>query len=224
MISTRNLSELPTIDALRGLTQSLAMLDATIERNWEYRYYSFNKHWSADKQLASMRNGEGDEWFCLFSRQGAFLKGLYHESEMVRGWPGLLDSVPDVFKPALAEPAFSIQYTSFCIWRTYNDDRWHTGHISYPQGDDPDGSAWMLAILDGNPKTYQRWAEDYYKRPISLTAVDHLYAYKPLTEAILRELNPGITPSSLAEDIAEIGYPTDSSLIPRRDGSGHRFE
>lgn len=210
MISTRNLSELPGIDVLRGLTQSLAMLEAIIERNWDHRYYSFNQHWSANEQLASMRNGEGDEWFCVFSKHGAFLKGLYHESEMARGWPGLLDSVPEIFRSALVEPAFSIQYTSFCIWRTYNDDQWHTGYISYPQGDDPDGSAWMLAILDGNPKTYQRWAEDYYERPISLNAVDHLYAYKPLTEGIVRELNPGITLSSLAEDITEIGYPTNT--------------
>ena len=207
MISTRNLSALPSIDVLKKLTQSLAMLDAVIQRNWEGRYYSFNGHWTMDEQMASMRNGEGDEWFCVFSRHGAFLKGLYHESEMARDWPGILDSVPEVFKSALTEPAFSMEYTSFCIWRTYADDQWHTGHISFPPGDDPDGSAWMLATLDGNPVSYQRWAEDYYKRPVSLSAVEHVYAHKPLTKEIVHRLNPDTSLSELADDIAQIGYP-----------------
>ena len=207
MISTRNLSALPSIDVLKKLTQSLAMLDAVIQRNWEGRYYSFNGHWTMDEQMASMRNGEGDEWFCVFSRHGAFLKGLYHESEMARDWPGILDSVPEVFKSALTEPAFSMEYTSFCIWRTYADDQWHTGHISFPPGDDPDGSAWMLATLDGNPVSYQRWAEDDYKRPVSLSAVEHVYAHKPLTKEIVHRLNPDTSLSELADDIAQIGYP-----------------
>jgi len=43
MISTRNLSALAAIEILRKLTQSLAMLDAIVEREWDYRYYSFNK-------------------------------------------------------------------------------------------------------------------------------------------------------------------------------------
>ena len=207
MISTRDLSALPSIDDLKNLAQSLAMLDAIIQRDWEGRYYSFNAHWATDEEMASMRNGEGDEWFCVFSKHGAFLKGLHHESEMAKGWPGLLDTVPKDFKSALNEPAFSMKYTSFCIWRTHHDDRWYVGNISYPPGDDPDGSAWMLAILDGNPMTYQRWAEDYYKRPVSLSAVEHVYAHKQLTEEVVRALNPEINLSELAEDIAQIGYP-----------------
>lgn len=207
MISTRNLSALPQIDALKNLTQSLAMLDAIIQRDWEGRYYSFNTYWKPREQMASMRNGEGDEWFCLFMPAGALLKGLYHESEIARGWPGLLDSVPEVFKSALAEPAFSIQYTSFCIWRTYEDDQWHTGSISYPPGDDPDGSGWMLEILDGNPVSYRRWAQDYYKQPVSLSIVEHVYAHKRLTNEIVHSLNPKTNLSELAEDIARIGYP-----------------
>lgn len=208
MISTRDLSALPPINALKKLTQSLAMLDAIIQRDWSGRYYSFNAHWATDEQMASIRNGEGDDWFCVFSKDGAFLKGLYHESAMARGWPGLLESVPGVFKPLLSEPAFSIEYTSFFIWRTYDDDRWYTGNISYPQGDDPDGAAWMLAILDGNPISYQRSAEDYYKRPVSVLAVEHVYAHKQLTNEIVHSLNPETSLSGLAEDIAKIGYPT----------------
>jgi hypothetical protein len=189
MISTRDLSALPSIYPLKKLTQSLAMLDAVIQRRPEGRYYSFDAHWSIDEQMASMHNGEGDDWFCVFSKHGAFLKGLDHESKMARGWPGVLESVPEVFRVALTEPAFSIQYTSFCIWRTLEDNHWHAGKISYPPGADPDGSAWMLAILDGDPVSYQRWAEEYYKRPANLAAVEHIYSHKPLTDEIVRSLN-----------------------------------
>ena len=60
MISTRNLSALPAIEILRKLTQSLAMLDAIVGREWDYRYYSFNSKWGAGEWMASMRNGQGD--------------------------------------------------------------------------------------------------------------------------------------------------------------------
>jgi hypothetical protein len=207
MISTRDLSQVPSIHALKNLTQSLAMLDAIIERDWDGRYYSFNAHWAIGQQLASMRNGEGDEWFCIFTPAGALLKGLYHESAMTLPWPLVLESVPAVFKPVSVEPAFSIEYTTFCIWRTYRDDHWHNASIFYRRGDDPDGSALMLAILDGNPATYQRWAENYYKRSIRLSSVERIYAHQQLTNDIVRSLNAQISISDLAQDIAKIGYP-----------------
>lgn len=42
MISSRDLSGLPDVPALRRLMQSLAMLDAILSPEWEYRYFSFN--------------------------------------------------------------------------------------------------------------------------------------------------------------------------------------
>ena len=44
-ISTRNLEGLPDVTRLKRLLQSLAMLDAILMPEWEYRYYSFNAHW-----------------------------------------------------------------------------------------------------------------------------------------------------------------------------------
>src|SRR5438309_1238962 len=113
MISTRNVISIPPIEELRALVQSLAMLDAIVMRDWEYRYYSFNCRWAEGEQMASMRNGEGDGWYCGFGVGGAFLKGFDHESEMSpwskessKVWPGVLDSVPEAFKAFSTEPAF----------------------------------------------------------------------------------------------------------------------
>ncbi|SRR5713101_1061238 len=214
MISTRDLSALPTIATLKKLTQSLAMLDAIIQPEWEYRHYSFNSKWADGEQMASMRNGEGDSWFCVFGPPGAFLKGFDHESEMSpwsmetpKVWPGVLDSVSEPFRAFAAEPAFSMEDTTFCIWRSFQDDQWKTGHISYPQGDDPDGSGWMLSIFDGNPSTYKEWAEGYYERPISFSAVQQIYEHKPLTPELMRELNPTAEFASILPVVAEIDYP-----------------
>jgi hypothetical protein len=214
MISTRNLTKLPTIETLRKLTQSLAMLDAILMREWDYRYYSFNSKWAENEQMASMRNGQGDGWYCSFGLPGAFLKGFDHEAEMSpwnmetpKVWPGVLDAVPEVFKSFATEPAFSMEDTTFCIWRGIEDPQWSTGRISFPAADDPDGSGWMLSILDGIPSSYKAWAEDYYECPVSLPAVQLIYGHTPLTPELAHELNATVEFESLLADATEIEYP-----------------
>jgi hypothetical protein len=169
MVSKAILRSLPDIEGLRKLTQSLAMLDAILSPEWDNRYYSFNSKWDEGEMMASMRNGSGDEYFILFDSHGAIMKGFDHESAMSpwsaeeeKLWPGIFDDVPDEFQSFLSEPAFSIQETTFCIWRRYIDSSWRVGTINYPDEDDPDGSEYMLSILDGRPSTYKEFAESYY--------------------------------------------------------------
>ncbi len=213
MISTRDLSLLPGIDSLKALMQSLAMLDAILSPEWEYRYYSFNNHWGIDEAWASMRNGSGDDYFAWFSPAGAIVKGFAHEAPMSPYachpplvWPGVLDTVPAVFAPFLTEPASTIEDTTFCIWRTYQDVSWQHGPIHFGEGLDPDGSADLLTPLDGNPQTYQEWAEYCYDRPIALDAVIHIYQHRLLTQDVITALNPDVTLPALVAEIAEIGY------------------
>ncbi len=216
MISTKDLSPLPDIPTLKKLMQSLAMLDAILMPEWQYRYYSFNSAWSVGAQMASMRDGSGDEWFCLFDAIGAALKGFNHESEMSPWanddhalWKGVLDQVPAIFSSFLNEPAFSMENATFCIWRTHQDSAWMVGDIGFPgkEDEDPDGSASLLSILDGNPETYKNWAEEYYERPVSLSAVQRIYQYEPLTVQLTKELNPEIKWETIEADSCEIGYP-----------------
>lgn len=54
-VSTRDLNALPGIDGLMRLTQSLAILDAVLSPEWEYRYYSFNQAWAAGEKMALCR-------------------------------------------------------------------------------------------------------------------------------------------------------------------------
>jgi hypothetical protein len=217
MISTRNLTRFPEPQDLKKLTKALAMLDAIIEREWEYRYYSFNSKWSDYEEMASMRNGQGDGWYCVFSGSGVFLKGFDHESSMSPWsrdtssvWPGVLTDVPAIFQPCATEPAFSMSDTTYCIWREHGEKEWRIGNISFPEGDDPDGSEWMLSILDGNPLIYKEWAEQYYERTLDLDAIKRIYEGAPLTPALVSVLNPEIQFETVLPDALEVGYPARS--------------
>src|SRR5215216_4423547 len=91
---------LPDIATLRNLCRSLAVLEAILSPDWESRYHSFDAAWSPEEEMASMRNGSGDEYSIVFSPAGAYVRGFDHESSMSpyahedhELWPGVLDSV-----------------------------------------------------------------------------------------------------------------------------------
>jgi hypothetical protein len=212
-ISTHDLSGLPDVLDLKSLCQSMALLDAILCPTWEYRYYSFNSNWGKETALASMRDGQGDHYFCVFTSRGAVLKGFAHESAMSpfrsdppRIWPGVLDGVPSIFRKILNEPSLAIEETTFCIWRGSEDPVWRRGDIRFPDITEADGSAGLLELLDGRPRTYCQWARMYYEREVDLDPVMHIYRHEPLTDEIIRALNPDVSLQDLKDDLAEIGY------------------
>jgi hypothetical protein len=213
MATENRLKTLPDIDRLKALCQSLAMLDAIMSLEWEYRYFSFDSKWDLNEMMASMRNGQGDDFYILFNKHGAIIKGFDHESPMSpyarkpkRVWPGVLDDVPDVFRSFLDEPAFTIEDTTFCFWRRTEDPCWSIGNIAYPKGADPDGSDQLLIMLDGKPEKYREYAEECYERDIPLLAIEHIYNHQPLTDEIITSLNPDISFADLKAEIETIGY------------------
>ena len=126
----------------------------------------------------------------------------------------MLDTVPAVFQACVQEPAFildGVAMVSACLWRQTTDDRWRTGVLDFPAGrEDPDGSEGLLELLlDDSPEAYRRFAEDYYQpRSVDLAAVREVYALRPLTQPLVTTLNHQLSVADLADDIAEIGYPT----------------
>src|SRR2546430_4902245 len=110
---------LPPISALKKRCRALAALDLILSPEWEHRYFSFNARWAPGEELASMRNGCGDEWFCLFHATGwAGLKGLDHESlAWTEGGDALCEAlrseIPAQYADFSCEPAFRWDVTSF---------------------------------------------------------------------------------------------------------------
>jgi hypothetical protein len=210
MISTHDLSRLPDLQAFRKLTRALAMLDAIISPEWQYRYYSFNSRWA---MMASMRNGSGDHWFALLCSGGVALHGLAHEAPIFRPgapWPGIFEGLPAEFdENFLHEPAFETKNSTFCIWRRSTDYRWCCGPVELPSAHDPDGSEALLSILAGEVQHYVEFAREYYEVDIERADIAAVYRHDPLTSALVRRLNPRVDLESLAGDMNEIGYPEE---------------
>jgi hypothetical protein len=200
----------PDIKALRRLTKSIAMLDAILMPEWQYRYYSYNANWSAGEEMASMRDGRGDDWFLLFAPCGAALKGFAHESPLARNI-ALAARIPQVvpaeFASFLSEPAFSMNRATFCLWRSFTDRDWNVVSAGDRLSATHDGSVELLQILDYSPQTYRAWAEDYYERDVSLVAVQAIYEHRPLNADLLAALNPDLSLADVAADAKEIAYP-----------------
>lgn len=210
-LSTATPEKIPGIEPLRRLTQSLAMLDAIICPEWESRYYSYNSKWGESSEMASMRNGSGDDWFLLFDRHGAALKGLAHEYALAGDASfaqRIQQIVPPVFEEFLKEPAFTMSRATFCLWHQYSDAKWNV--VSPVDGvisPDRDGSDWMIGIFDGEPEYYRDWAVEYYEVEIPLAAVQAIYRHERLTQQLITSLNPDISLIDIQGDMAEIGYP-----------------
>ncbi|WP_328791805.1 MULTISPECIES: hypothetical protein [unclassified Streptomyces] len=210
---------LPAIADLRDLCRSLAMLDAILSPDWESRYYSFNAAWAVGEEMASMRDGSGDAYSIVFSAAGGYIRGFGHETAMNpygnggAPWPGVIDEVPEAFRPFVEEPAFTdedgVPVITACLWRGAADDQWRHGSIEFPAGrTDPDGTTALFTLLvDRSPQAFQRFAEDYYEVPVDLGAVSDVYALRPLDQELVSSLNAAVALADLARDVSEIGYP-----------------
>ncbi|MEO3783391.1 hypothetical protein ABGB12_08685 [Actinocorallia sp. B10E7] len=212
---------LPSIAAVRRLSQSYAVLDAILSANG-YVCYAFDRRWGPEEELASMTNGSGDEYSIVFARGGAFIRGFDHESLMspygddgYDTWPGLIDSVPQEFAAYVTEPSFCddvgldhpILAATVCLWRSRDDTAWQTGTIEYPEVRDPDGAMWLFDLLAARtPEAYCAYASDYFGRTVDPADVVSVFDHQKLTPDLVRRLNPEIGLADLAAPLDTIGY------------------
>lgn len=138
--------------------------------------------------------------------------------EPLAPWPGLFDGLPEAFRPLVTEPAFCEQdgtpRATVCFWREQGDITWRSGPIDpLPEGLEDDGSAeWLFEVLvDGRPEAYQQFAEEYYDVAVSIVAVRHIYALRPLTQDVMSSLNPDVDLADLEKDRVQIGCPPQQS-------------
>lgn len=202
---------LPTIADLKLRAKALAMLDAIIAPDWEDRYYSYDQHWSAGHEMASMRNGCGDDWFILFGAFGAAIKGLDHESK-IAGNSILSKEVerqlPNSFSVFYKEPAFGMDWLSFCYWCESTQRSWEKViHPDPAYAEVSDGSLEFLSLLYEPASAYQEFASWYYEFEIPFEVIEKIYSHHPITESIITALNPELQMALVKEFAMEIGYP-----------------
>lgn len=207
---------LPDVPVLRDRCRALAALEVLMGGRYG-RYYDYDPAWGPGVEAALMNNGSGDEYAILFTPDGVFGRGFDHESWMspytnedMALWPGLVDTLPEVFRPQLEEPAFCdehVQVATVVFWRETADTAWRAGPVEIPTDAD-DGTGHLFRVLAaGTPDAYADFAERYYEREIDLDAVRHVFALRPLTEAVVKALNPGADLAGVAKAVAGTGYP-----------------
>ena len=204
---------LPDLDTLRRWSVSLAVLDAIASEDWEYRYFSFDAKWGPATELASMRNGSGDEYSIVFSEAGAFIRGFDHESP-ISPWgmdepavaPGLVDHVPAALRQYVDEPAFAedgVPSITVCLWREPDDSEWHFGAAKESDG----GAGWLFEQLDGSAASYVAHAKATFETRFDEDDVRAVLDHRPLTVELVARLNPECDADAAIEEAASMGYP-----------------
>ncbi|MEU7124609.1 hypothetical protein [Streptomyces zaomyceticus] len=215
------IAQLPAAEIVRARSKAMAMLDAVLSPEWEFRYYSYDRQWAPSEELASMKDGSGNDYVIVFSEPGVYAQATSHESPISAyrvsppaPWPGLFDSLPQTLRPFAQEAAFldpnGVQRATVCLWREVTDSEWKCGNVQVPNEDeeDADGAEWLFGLLlEGSAEAYLEFAEDYYEMAPALDAVQHIYDLKPLTQEVVSALNPAVRLEDLSDDITQIGYP-----------------
>ena len=199
-------SSLPAPNELKVNMQALAVLDAILSPDWEYRYHYFNSKWGDAEQMGSIRNGHGDDVFVLFNDSGCFLKGIAHEYPSSFSPSGFYREVPKEFSEAVSEPAFSPENVSYCHWYLNDVAKWES---SIPESSLEPNLFFLIQGLASDAQTYRRFAADYFEEDVDLKTVTSVLRGQTLTEHCVRALNPEINLQSLHLDFSEIGFPVE---------------
>ncbi len=195
--SISDIKQLPSIKKLIHICRSLALLDAILMVDWEYRYFSFDSFWNEDEgeMMASLRDGSGSEYFILFSPQG--IAGKVFEQSVTSDSNRVMANLPDRFRSFAGEPAFNLERVSFCFWRESEGDSWRSAPNDvkvFP----------LLEFLTADAAYYHEWAKEYYEQDIDLEALKSVFCSLELNTDLLQKLNPEIDLDDLSEDLVEI--------------------
>lgn len=195
--SIRDIDELPSVERVKHVAQGLALLDAIIMPEWEYRYFSFNCNWDGEgkEMMGSMRDGSGAEYFLHFTSAGV-------AGKVICGSPlsdvsKCLNTMPAVFQQFKVEPAFSTDNASLFFWREVNQPSWCAspdGLKEYP----------LLGFFVGRIAAYKSLVEGYYEKNIDSVVLEEVFASLNVTASQLMMLNPDIELGDLTDDFQEI--------------------
>jgi hypothetical protein len=181
---------------LRNKLKQLALLDAIIEPEWEYRYYSYNSNWSDTEEMASLRDSCGGEWFFLFNENNISFKCTSPVDGLLDNFDEIKSSVPERFNSFLNEAAFSMDQGS-CIW-FIQDNTWIKLGKEITDLPNP------MKILEMTASDYCQFVEEIFEKEIDQEVVQSIFDGN-FTIDMANKINSSIDLDALQEDISEIG-------------------
>jgi hypothetical protein len=184
-----------TVDEIIMKSKSLALLDLILMPEWEDRYFSFDSNWAKNEMLASMKNGEGAEYFINFSKIGAV--GKVFDGEINILVEDFWAEIPVNYKEYLMEPAFNIKDVTFCFWMSLDSLNWNYS----PNRND---SLSLLDFIDKGYTFYHKWAEEYYDCEINFEIGKKLFDTHEFDEKTIEILNPDLNIDDIKNELDEI--------------------
>jgi hypothetical protein len=180
------------------------------EEDW-LRYHRFDPNWGQNISLAKIDNGAGDHLFILFSPEGTLLKGFDHESELSpyandeeEIAPGIYKAVPSSLSHLLEDDALEREDVTFCIWREKSDTAWKKGNAEVSEH--VDGSGFLIGAIFPTAEDYVEFAEGYFEQQLPLGVVSQIYQGNPITDEMIRTLNPERNVEETLKELAELGF------------------
>ena len=208
MITSQNLSDLPDIQKLKQICKSISALEIIMEQEWEMRYYSYNPSWDIDEEVFEMKSGCEEEMLILFNKHGSVISGINNETfdweADIPKIENLTKGLPEQFYDFIYNEPIKTRKSTFCIWRTIADSEWQTGETV-----EPDGSEDILYLLDGDPKKYVEFCEDYYEKEIPLDIVEKIYQGESISLDMILKLNDELEDEdieTIKNELEEIKY------------------
>jgi len=204
ILDDADLSFLPRPEELELNCRIFAALDAVIESDWQYRYYSYDPTWGPASRMASLRTGSGDHWHAVFERGQAFVKGFTRDvigPSGPKGWPASLfaDAVPTPLQEHLNEPAFYVEETGFCLWW---DEGWR-GVALEIAGANTDLD--RLRDVAAGAGRYAEWACEYYEVKLDAAEIAPLWRGGSLSRALVLRLVAEADLDSLDSELRSLG-------------------
>ncbi len=184
------LSVLPDAQKMKSSMRIMAVMDAILSPDWEYRYYSYDAYWGSDEIMASMRGSDGEHYFALFRGNNVIIKGLergcpwiHKRISGVKGEFPFETLLPGEFCDFFSQPAFLPEETSFCIWQIENEN-WNSLY---------ELKAGELSILESiihGAEAYASWAKDYYEVELDVVELERIFQGQPLNKEQCMKWNP----------------------------------
>lgn len=184
------------------IQQRIALLEAILSPEWEYRYFSFNAHWAPNQMMASMRDGSGSEWFALIDDYGiAIAARIPCPADTT-----VFQNLPEhwQYENFLHEPAFTnvMKHGSFCAYKADSEPEW-TIHVA---PENISAFAELFFAVNGDVDAYCDFVVDYYEQDdLDRESVRNIINSPALSEADILAFAPDVDLDALQQDLHEIG-------------------
>ena len=190
------LDQFNNITSVKRKFKKLAALDAILSPEWDYRYYSYNSKWSDLIEMASMRDGCGNEWFLWLTDCHAAYKMFSKDDGYIDSPEALLKTLPNEYEHFVNEPAFSLDTISRIGY--LNNGEW------IYLGIDVKYLPLVERIYSMSKDDYFKWAYEYFEISVDTLLADAIWA-DPASLPTAKLINTDLDIDAFKLDLIEIG-------------------